>query len=293
MLHLKPIPEAEASEEIIPVYRSIKEILATQSVPLVFQYLACFPLYLFYIWNQAQQNLIDINFQTEAKELLIFSQASINEIYSPSAAAQMFLGKIGERAEKHELGKFVLDVSRMNASLYLLSLAIRESLKGKYLGIKQIGERLEEKEKEIFSDLSEGLMDKINLERENMIQSEIGKQIVPRDKQGITLSIFAEFFKFMNWEMETLVKREEYLTRRVELERFALNKLPLIPHPLDSSFAIVANQHARDPKFPELIYLIAELFPTQAPYKLLASAVMKKALSWQNYNYGKQNSLIG
>ncbi len=74
------------------------------------------------------------------------------------------------------------------------------------------------------------------------------------------------------------MKQEAYLSRRVALERFALAKLPLLPYPFDSSFVTMTRQYGEHPLFPELLYLLSDVFPTQTPYKLLASLVMKHAL---------------
>lgn len=283
MLSLKPIPENNASGKMADIYCSIKQTLGSSTVPIIFQYLANFVPYLAYIWQQAEKNLHDVNFQQQSKTIIDFANMAISQIYTPSSATKLFLEKIEDRAEKFELSSFIANISDTNASLYLLSLAIRESLKGAYLGIKQIGERLEEKEKVIFSDLKEGFFRDAEKKGDANypLQEESSSQIIKRQEPGIVISVFAEFFKFMEWEMEALLKREEYLTRRVELERFALSKLPLLPSPLESSFATVAKKTAQDPNFPELLYLIAELFPTQAPYKLLASAVMKQALMYK------------
>lgn len=289
MLSLKPIPEDKANLEAAEIYASIKQTFGLTHVPIIFQYLAVFPKYLSYIWQQAQLNLNDLSFKNQALEIEKFTQGAIESIYLPSALTEIFLEKLENRAEKLELKKFVTAISQMNASLYLLSLAIRESLKGRYLGIKQIGEKLEEKEKTAFNDLSEGFFTvENNADKRNtdfVIHPD--KRISTSTKNTITTSIFAQFFEVMEKEMDRLLKEEKYLTRRVELERFALSRLHLIPHPLDSSITAIFSKAFDHPQFPELIYLTSDLFPTQTPYKLMASAVMKKSL---DYSFFKANT---
>ncbi len=56
---LKPIPEAEASGETLEIYQSVKQTLGLHNVPVIFQYLAVFPKYLEFIWQQAVKNLND------------------------------------------------------------------------------------------------------------------------------------------------------------------------------------------------------------------------------------------
>lgn len=283
MSWLNPIPEVDADSETLKIYQSIKQTLGLQNVPIIFQYLAVFPKYLAFIWQQAQHNLNDSEFINQAKKIENFAQTAIQTVYTPSALTQIFLEKLKDRAEKAELIKFVATISQMNSSLYLLSLAIRESLKGKYLGIKQIGERLVDEEKTVFNDLSEGFLQPVgsNKEGKSNVRIHATKGLTYQSPTGITTSLFAEFFNVIEKEMDKLRKEEKYLIRRVELERFALSCLHLIPHPLDSSITTIFKQAYNHPQFPELIYLIADLFPTQAPYKLLSSAVMKKALSYK------------
>jgi len=279
MLSLKPIPEDKANAQTADIYRSVKQVLGSPAVPVIFQYLANFPSYLNCLWQQAIKNLTDLQFQQHCQAVSDFANNAICQIYLPSSATGLFLEKIEGRGEKFELSQFVAKAGKINASLYLLSLAVRESIKGRYLGIKQIGEKLEEKERVIFSDLKDGFF--TDSENTSLPFASPANSQITSQTRGLTLSVFAEFFKLMEWEMETLGKKEEYLTRRVELERFTLLHLPLLPHPLDSSFTTVARQTAQDVNFPELLYLVSELFPTQAPYKVLASAVMKKALFYK------------
>lgn len=279
MLGLKPIPENRAAKEISTIYKSIKQTFGLANVPLIFQYLAVFPDYLDFIWQQAVHNLSNPEFKNQAQELEKFAQTAISSFYTPQTLTKLFLEKIEGTGEKLELIKFVATVSAMNASLFLLSLAIRESLKGRYLGIKQIEERLEEKERQAFNDISEGFYSSAKFDKRNTDIGTISeKGIIASKKQAITVSLFAQFFDIMDKEMEKLVKEEKYLTRRVELERFTLGRLHLIPHPLDSSITAIFNKAYDHPKFPELIYLVSDLFPTQTPFKLMASAVMKESL---------------
>lgn len=289
MLSLKPIPESQASQEVVQIYNSIKQSFRLANVPVIFQYLAVFPDYLEYIWQQAAKNINDPEFKNQSMEIENFARTAIQSVYSPQTLTKLFLEKIEERAEKLELVKFVDTIFQMNANLYLFSLAIRESLKGRYLGIKQIGERLEDKEKSAFNDLSEGFIqpNEVSEKTYTGIRTNASTQLTPRSTQGITISVFAEFFNIMEKEMEKLLKEEKYLTRRVELERFALGRLHLMPHPLDSSIVTIFKHAYDNPQFPELIYLIADLFPTQTPYKLMASAVMKESL---NFSPDKANT---
>lgn len=281
MLRIKPITEKDAEGRVQEMYASIRQTLGLQSVPLVFQYLASFPSYFDSIWKQARHNLHDETFQRESREISEFAQSAINSIYTPSHLVTLFLEKIEGGGEKTTLWQFITNLSTVNASLYLLSLAVRESLKGRFIGIKLIGDALDESEKRIFNDLSDGFFPEGGgKEQTTSFQniSQSSKDIQNTQSNTLATTTYGEFFKIMEWEMDRMLKREDYLTRRVELERFALSKLHLLKQPVESSFAAVSRFSADNPDFPELLFLIAELFPTQSPFKLLSSSVMKKAL---------------
>jgi hypothetical protein len=284
MLKIKPVSEEDAKGEVKQIYQSIRTILNLVSVPLVFRYMASFPYYLSYIWEQTIKNLDNSFYAKSADDIKIFSITAINGIYKPSSLACLFLKEIGESPQKIALEEFSAKNLIVAAKLYLLALSIRESIKGKFLGIKLFGERITEKEQKIFNDFTDGFGKENNLTMDikpskNEIVS-VTKHIQASNTghRNIARSFTEDFFNLINHEMRLLTRKEEYLTRRVELERFSLNKLYLLPFPLDSSLSSIISRSADNSQFPELIYLVSELFPTQAPYKLMSSAVMKKLL---------------
>lgn len=288
MLTIKPITEKEADEKTSLLYTDIKNTLHVTTVPIVFQYIAPFPIYFDYLWQQARRNLLDNFFQKMVGEIAYFSQEAINQIFYPSNASILLLEKIINRPEQTALRSFVTGNINVHASLYLLSLAIREGIKGKFLGIKQIGEKLEKEESEAFTNIAEGFpSENISDKRKSLPNLDNkNRSLQHAATNTIATTWYSEFFKLMDLEMQSMLKREEYLTRRVELERFALSKLYLLTYPLESSLATVIKQCSMQKNFPELIYLVAEVFPTQSPYKLMASTVMKKALTWQPEIFG-------
>lgn len=287
MLRIAPIPEHEATGEIRELYESIKMTVGADSVPLVFQYLASFPDYFRFLWEQTYPNLTDPAFQSQIQEIARFGQTAIAAVYSPSPMMELLLERISNRPEQQRLEQVAYSLLGTNASLYLLSLAIRESLKGKYLGIKQIGSTLSEEEKRTFYTVTDSVVPPPSpaTEIHSSLQSSSVQLVTRSASTGLTASLYQEFFRTVEREMEILTKRESYLSRRVELERFALAKLPLLPYPLDSSFVSMTRKSGDHPQFPELVYLLAEVFPTQTPYKLLASTVMQQSLKNLDANF--------
>lgn len=276
MLTLQPILEQNASEEIKIVYRSIKQTLGVLSVPLIFQYIAGFPSYFHHIWEQTSSNLTDAQYKTYADEIYRFAQNAIDEIYTPSLPTQLIKESIARSAERYTLNQFINQSVYVHSNLYLISLAIRESVKGSYYGLKQIPKHVSLDETTIFTDITEGFP----LQEESSQQGSLPASYMLSKKETTSLatSFTEKYFECIHHEMDNLIKTEEYLTRRVALERFTVTKLPLLPFPLDSSIKTIFAKTPSDSNYPELLYLLAELFPTQAPYKLMATAVMRKTL---------------
>lgn len=288
MLAIKPVPESEASDEIQSLYRAIKQILGTNTTPLLFQYLAVFPAYLSYIWQQLERNLDDGEFKKQTQEIEDFALSGVSEIYTPNAATKVFIQSIEGRVEQLNLLQFTTSLRHTNAILYLLTLAIRESVKGMHLGIKKLEERVSPQEHRIFEDLTEGFFSPVDTQPSTAL-TPTQTSVDSGNQQRLATAPYSDFFKLMQWEMNALVKREDYLFRRVALERFALTKLDTLPHPLESSFATVIRYSGGSEHFQELLYILAELFPTQTPYKLSASGVMTKALLYRKPQENRAN----
>lgn len=278
MFTLTPIPEDQARGETKQLYQEIKLTFGVANIPLIFQYFALFPTYLQYIWQQISQNIADTQYRILVGDIYQFARDAIGQIYTPSIPTQLILENLRTSAEIYELNQFVHQSSQLNASLYLLSLSLRESVKGTHLGIKKLGTNSTQEES-IFTDVSEGYSPSQN-ENSNP-SAPFSQSIVAKNRGGITTSYTAKFFHCIKTEMDRLIKQEEYLSRRVELERFSVNKLFLLPHPLESSVKTIFHKTSDDPNYPELLYLLSELFPTQAPFKLMATTLMHHTLAWQ------------
>lgn len=276
MLRIRPIAENEANPEIKERYQEIKNVLDVQRVPLLFQYLAVFPTYFHYIWEQIDGNVRHPAFRSQVSPIVEFASLAIQSIYSPSPILRVLLEKLKGTAAKEALRTTSSKLLSLQSLLYIMSIALRESLKGKYLGIRQIGKSLSEEEKNTFRAVIEGFEMPIT-QSSDLSLSSSSKSLASAVK-GMEVSVIADFYKRIEWEMDRLIKREDYLQRRVELERFALQRLPLLPSPLESSFSTIVLHYGDDPHFAELLYLISELFPTQAAYKVMTAAVMKAAL---------------
>lgn len=277
MIAISPIRQGDEPADITPLYQSIKQTLQTTTVPLIFQYLATFPVYFHSMWSQVEKNVTDDVFIQSADSINLFAQSAIAHIYQPSNKMEFILEDIRQTNQSNQIATSVNALSSVTSVLYLVSIALRESMKGIHLGLKHIGKSYtDERNEDLFTDVSSDLF---SSQQTSLASS---KQSLTKTSQSLQTSSFAKFLSETDEEMKKLRKREEYLHRRVALEKFALAKLPLLRHPLDSSFRSVALQQASEKNFPELIYILADLFPTQTPHKLLTTSTMITALngSW-------------
>ena len=276
MLAYDPISEGDASSEIQTIYSSIKQALDIDFVPLIFQYLANAPKYFTYIWNQSLTTLSSREFASNASEIARFSWDAMSTIYELSSAMKLFLESKSSSSERLSALQYVNTLARVHALLYLLTVSYRESLKGKYLGLTQIPDQFSAEKKERIYDLSEGFLVSPS---SNISKSSSDDRLTRVNSSSLATTFFPEFFKRATWEMDKLVKTEVYLKARVELERYTLSRLTLLNRPLQLSFTELIQQGVNDKRFADVVYLVSELFPTQAPYKLNASSIMRKALS--------------
>lgn len=278
MLRVHPVPEQEATGEIRELFADIKQLVGSESVPVIFQYLAAFPDYLSFLWQQARRNLANRQFQQQSEEIITFAQTATKTCYVPAAATVSYVEQLRSGPEYEQLQQFVSHLLQTNAILYLLAISVRESLKGKYLGLQQLSVQLSDDEKKQFFSVAAPFAE---------YQSPIGSlDQKPTEtslrlhahSQGLVTTSYGKFFARMEKEMKALIKQETYLYRRVELERFSLAKLNLLPFPLDSSFVEVTRRSADHPHFSDLLYLLSDVFPTETPYKLFSACVMDSAI---------------
>lgn len=280
MLKIKPVPEYQSHGNLRELYKDIKNTLGLISVPVIFQYLGAFPEYLDYIWSQAKTNLHDKSFTSASSQVEKFSQDAIDIIYRPTPLAQLFVEKIGDSGESETVRDFAAKNRTVNSKLYLFSLSIRESVKGKFLGLKLFGEKLSHEEKSRFTDFEDGFVGKTDQTPEPGEENRIrdADMFLARKESSLTTSTIHVFLGVIEKEMNRLAKREDYLQARVALEKLALNALLFTNHPFDSSLSAIISRASQYPNFPELIYLVSELYPTQAPFKLLAASLMNTIL---------------
>ncbi len=281
MITLKPIGYSDASSDIQLVYKRIQKGLNTQFVPLLFQIVANFPPLLFYLWERFEKNIETNTFDDSVQAITMFSQKALEQIYIPSEQISIFVKNITS-IEVDQLRETAVDLSYINAKLFLLCIALRESLKGVAVGAPKLSERISEyKKKEDLDSLFDQIIESTAVRKSSEATglTSTSNMLVPlTGSRDIVVSNYPKFFRYIQDEMDTLVKTEKYLHSRVLLEELGLSQIDRLTVPIISSYREFIELTGRTEKTKELVYLLSDIFPSKFPHLLFISSMMESVL---------------
>lgn len=268
MLHIKPIIETNASEKVIPVFQDIKKTLNSEVVPLFFRYLANYEEYLVYVWEKIKINLISESFDERVKTIHESSLEAVEEIYTPSREMVRFFAEVPS-AEKEELKNTISKLLILNMQLLIITIAMREGVKGVHI------------RQELLTSYVTSKHDEEMIFEETGLQKQQEKEVIAGSKMlaplfgssSLMVIHYPDFFSRIATEMGNLIKTEEYLKKRVALEHAGLKAIEGLA-PLGCSYSEIAHFAAGKPYFNELLYILAETFPSQFPRLVVTSEVM-------------------
>ncbi len=273
MLRIKPILEEEASENIRLTYGDIKQALNAPFVPLVFQYIANFEEYLVYVWGKIKTNIQSDYFANAVTEAIDFTNREIVSIYSPSSRMAQFIHRL-QPEEKEHIKQTIHDLQILNAKLLVITIALREGVKGVIIGQEQML-RLDAKQYEV--DIFDIFHTKYAKEEKEIEPAT--RMLAPLfGSNAIAISQYPAFFANIASEMEAFIKQENYLWKRVELERIGMKEAMGLPYSIGCSYQEIMAYAGHKPHLNELLYILAETFPTQFPRLLITTSVMRIAL---------------
>ena len=273
MIHLKPIVEREASARLQHIFADISQTFRTPVAPLIFRYLANYEDYLEYVWQRIKTNIQSQYFQDATQVLTDFAMQKMTEIYQPSHDMTRFIGHLSQE-EKHMLQKTVIDLDKVNGQLCVLTIGIREGVKGVFVGqeVSQYAISRTQVE-EIFETFSlPALAEDPSLVAANSLLAPIF------GSSSLLIVQYPQFFALCSEEMKILLRSEAYLHRRVLLEHEGLKAVDNLQLPLGTSYAELAYFAANKPYFNELLYILSETFPTQFPRLVMTTQLMKITL---------------
>lgn len=282
MLHLQAIREDKATPTVQQLYAKVKAVLHTHTVPLVFQYLANFENYFVYLWEQLEANLTHPSFQAFTNEAKDFSYQAIAQLYSPNPQLTDFVLHM-HPAEKQHIAQTAEELAVINSSLLITLISMRESLKGVMIGTPQLHATtyIYKNMPEIFQNTQEIFLKSVPQASQEI--TEATKMLAPLFGQNtLVISQYPDFFIYIAQAMEQLIKKEDYLRERVELERIVLRITERLPCPIENSYQKLVELAGGQPYFTELLYLLSETFPSQFPRLVMTSSLMKRSLLAQS-----------
>jgi len=274
MLHIQPISEENAPDHILVIYQDIKRSLQVSIVPLLFQYLANFEEYFAYVWEKIKANIHSDYFQKSFKEVIDFANDEVESIYTPSEQMVIFTAGL-HAVEKEDLLDTIHKLEVLNAKLLILTVGMREGLKGVHVKEELLLKEHTDISKEFFQTFSNVVAESTKKEA-----AASSKMLAPLfGSQALAFSHYSDFFSHVSDEMDSLLSTENYLTKRVYLEKEVLKKTDHLL-PLGCSYQEVAKYAMGKPHFGELLYILTETFPSQFPRMLFTSLVMDNSLTY-------------
>jgi hypothetical protein len=199
---------------------------------------------------------------------------------TPSEKLQNFVRKL-HPSEKYEVTEVVHLLEDINIKLMLVTIGIRESLKG----IPHISQLLEDQDS-VFEEQLGAIMQRERLELQGMNKHEITqvtRMLAPlMGNNTLLISHYPDFFANVAMEMETLKNMPAYLHLRVEMEHQTFQRIDLFETPLDCSYIDFMRMTEGIPYTDEIVFLLKDTFPSHFPHLVLTTAVMKNALASQS-----------
>jgi len=277
LFHIKPIPPEKASDEVISVYNDITKTLHITSIPLVFQYIAIYDRYFFYLWDRIKQNLLSDEFRASCAEIKEITYQTVPMLPSPTSLLKNTVEEL-HPSERYGITEAVNMLDDTNIKLMLLTIGIRESLKG----VPHIKQLLPSEQQDVQKNLdSVWQIERMALQGAHDTElSHATRMLAPLfGNNTLMISHYPEFFASVASEMEQLKNMPAYLHLRVELEHLSFEMIERFAVPLDCSFIEFMRMTDGKPYTDELLFLLKDTFPSHFPHLVLTTAIMKNALA--------------
>lgn len=266
---LTPIFEQQADEEVLSCYNELKELFNLRKLPLFVYYFGNFPDFLKIFSHQIKSNFLNEKFLLIKQEL----KKGLMEISSfadiPSIKDEFLLFSLKNYKEE------LTQIFDLNLTFSLILLAQREALKGWVFGLKKLGSsshsfvNSQENKDSLKSDqLKQELM-----EIKNFFSDAPALTVAHR--RSIILP-FDEVIKRIEANFSALLHKEQNLYFRLQIEKFLLQFLDLIPEKIAMPYEEMVKKAREDEKYLELLHLLSDSLPTLLIHKLLLLLICLK-----------------
>ncbi len=251
--------------------------LHLNAVPLVFQYIAVYEKYLLYVWERIKRNLESDSFHNSCAELKEITYQTISMLPTPSVQLKNFVQEIYP-GQRYEITEVVNILDDTNIKLMLITIAIRESLKG----IPHIAQLLPDEQKAIEEHL-DSVWQVERKELQGMNHKDVtqaNRMLAPlMGNNTLIVSHYPDFFATVAMEMEVLKDMPAYLHLRVVMEQQTFERIDRFIQPLECSYVDFLRMTEGIPYTDEIVFLLKDTFPSHFPHLVLTTAVMKNALA--------------
>ncbi len=286
MLRLKPLPEEKAPEQTKHLYDAIKNALDVPSIPLFFQYIGNYPDYLNYIWEIVSPNIGTEGFERCCAQVVQMATSAVGVIYTPVEEVKVLSSEM-HPSEKEQISHTVAELRTLNVKMMILTIAIRESMKGVHVSAKQLENSSRtsftepEAEKTIDEIVQESLL-AVASSTSSPVQSldaKVANMLVPiYGANSLIISKYPAFFSLSAKELERVMKTEAYLKTRVEMEKITHLLLMQLPSPIHISYVETAKMLFNKPHAGDLLFVIKDTFPSHFPKLVIATEMMEKMI---------------
>jgi hypothetical protein len=282
---ISPIFEPQANEKIKKVYQQIKQAFSVAKPPIFFCYLAPFYEYFSYITDQIIANLNNkkfIEIINETKEIIL---KLIKDNLKKSEETNEFLNRFKHSPQFFYFQKDLEKIFDTNLKLTFIFIALREAVKGWAIAAKKIGAKTEaasfssktkiDEEEFIFNLNEVGDFNKQTKTKQKDVQS-FSNAIINTPFSAIEKDLLPSYLQLCRNDFYLLLKKDEYVFIRLEIEKIILRFLTLLPELIISPVNLVIEMTKKYENYPELLYLLSEHFPTTVVQRLMFSGYMKE-----------------
>ena len=282
---ISPIFESQADEKTKEVYQQIKQAFSVAKPPIFFCYLAPFYEYFSYIAGQIIANLNNekfIEIINETKDIIF---KLIKNNLKKSEETNEFLNRFKYSPQFFYFQKDLEKIFDANLKLTFIFIALREAVKGWAIAAKKISAKTEAasfsskpkiNEEEFIFNLNEVIdLNKRTKTKQKDVQS-FFNGIINASFSAIEKDLLPSYLDLCRNDFYFLMRKEEYVFIRLEIEKIILRFLTLLPELIISPVNLVIEMTKKYENYPELLYLLSEHFPTTVVQRLMFSGYMKE-----------------
>lgn len=279
---IHPVFEPEAPDNVNECYKKLKSGFALPEIPLFFAYLGAFPEYLQYITTQITALAQNEKFLSLISQTANQFQELTNKRFPPSEDIKNWLERYRYVPSFYNFQKNLSHILENNVKLVFVFIALREAVKGWAVAAKKLPGQTTFQVKSagsvrgdefVFNDLIKHLPES---SQETINDLTASDKSIATTKNHIEKDLLPEYLMLCRNEFGFVLKTEEFLHVRIAAEKNILSLLEILPEAIFSPINVVLQYTSKYPDFPDLLYLLAEHFPTYAMQRALFSAYMMK-----------------